>query len=215
MQRTRKHANFAASLRECASLGSLVDLSVADSVDDEDVDIEIERIGGVHESSIFELSNGLTGCMLEAGLTNQAKRRKYPREIHLRLPWIDLRVDWVVHSDFYRFPGKDSLELPRDQVLNHVVLAPSGLEPQRFHEGWFVAIGGPMPKTLRHGQWVNATLAIITSDHVECSATFSLWTDRLETRPERAARKCDLFGEPVGHDIDPLVAARAEARRGE
>jgi hypothetical protein len=215
MQRSRKHANFAASLRECAALGSLVDLSVADSVD-EDVDIEIERIGGIHESSIFELSNGLTGYMVESGVTNQAKRRSYCREIHLRLAWIDLRLDWEVEdSDFYRFPGEGSLELPRDQVLNHVVLAPSGLEPQRFHEGWFVAVGGPMPKTLRHGQMVDATLAIITSDHTECSAIFSLWTERLETRPTRAERKYDLFGEPVGHDIGPLVAARAEARRGE
>ena len=215
MQRIRKHENFAASLRECAALGSLVDLSVADSVD-EDVDVEIERIGGIHESSIFELSNGLTGYMVEAGVTNQAKRRIYCREVHLRLPWTDLRLDWeVADSDFYRFPGKGSLELPRDQILNHVVLAPSGLEPQRFHEGWFVAIGGPMPKTLRHGRMVDATLAIITSDHVECSATFSLWTERLETRPTHAERKYDLFGEPVGHHIGPLVAARAEARRGE
>jgi hypothetical protein len=215
MQRTRNHANFAASLRECAALGSSVDLSVADSVD-EPVDIEIERIGGIHESSIFELSNGLTGCMLESSLTNQAKRRIYCPEIHIRLSWTDFRVDWEVgESDFYRFPGKNSLELPRDQVLNHVVLARSGLEPQRFHEGWFVATGGPMPETLRHGQLIDATLAITTSHHTECSAIFSLWTERLEDRPRRAERKYDLFGEPVGHDIGPMVAARAEAQRRE
>jgi len=215
MQKTRKHANFAASLRECAALGSAVDLSVADPVD-EHVDIEIEQIGGIHESSIFELSNGLTGYMLESGLTNQTKRRLYCREIHLRLPWIDLQLELELgESDFYRFPGKNSLELSRDQILNPVVLGQSGLEPQRFHEGWFVATGGPMPKALRHGQWINATLAIITSDHNECSAIFRLWTERLEDRPRRAERKYDLFGEPIGHDIGPMVAARAEARHRE
>src|ERR1700730_13487630 len=61
---------------------------------------------------------------------------------------------------------------PRSRRKGLCCLGQSGLEPQRFHDGWFVATGGPMPKTLRHGQWIDATLAIITSDHNECSAIF-------------------------------------------
>jgi hypothetical protein len=53
---------LAASLRELADMGSAVDLSAPDTyTKDEPADIEIEQVGSVQESRIFDLANGLTG----------------------------------------------------------------------------------------------------------------------------------------------------------
>ena len=58
-----------ASLEELKTLGSPVDLSVA-KVDEENAKLEIEQVGGVHESMIFELGNGQVGYMLDVRITN-------------------------------------------------------------------------------------------------------------------------------------------------
>jgi hypothetical protein len=68
-----------------------------------------------------------------------------------------------------------------------------------------------MPKNLRHGQQIEATLAVIASNHVESTETILLWTERLEVRPKRVARKSTLF-EPIGYDHGSLVAARIQRR---
>jgi hypothetical protein len=198
-----------------------VDLSVADTEEDECAGIEIERVGWIHQSMIMELSNGLTGYMLDSVVTNQTSRTIYAVELELRLPWEDARFEWMPdprelgNSECYRFPGKNPLEFPRDEVINHLVLAREGLQPKRPLRGLLLATAGPMPKRLRHGQWIDVTLAIITSDHIEHAEIFPLWIDRLEERPARAPREYDLFGEPVGHHIGTMTPAPTEARRGE
>ncbi len=58
MQKNSNCTRLVTSLRELADLGSSVDHSVADTKD-EPADIEIEQVGGILESSIFELPGGL------------------------------------------------------------------------------------------------------------------------------------------------------------
>jgi hypothetical protein len=42
-----------------------------------------------------------------------------------------------------------------------------------------------MPHYVRHGQWLEPTLALTASDHREYTAQIRLWTDRLESsRPQ-------------------------------
>ena len=46
-----------------------------------------------------------------------------------------------------------------------------------------------MPENLRHGAWVDITLAIIAYDHSEYPETISLWVDRLEELEQELSRK--------------------------
>ncbi len=198
---TRTSKRRITSLKELAEQGIPVDVSVAD-VDIEDKPtpgLEIEQVGWEYQSRIFELSNGLTGYMLELDITNQTSRTLYPCYVELPLSWEDLRFDWMLdprEEDFYSF-GKNSLELPSDQVINHVLLSEKGLKPKRPLQGSLLAIGGPMPQNLRHGQWIEPTLTITTSDHAEWSLMTSLWVERLEDRPTSQTRKRDVYGQPA------------------
>ncbi len=196
---------LAASLRELASLGSSVDLSAADT-EDGAADIEIEQAGGISESRIFELPNGLTGYMLYLVVTNQTSRAMYSRDVTLRVLWEDSLFQWIPdpremgNSESYRFPGKGSPEFPREQVLNHVLLEGRALTPRRPWEGWLLATGRPMPEQpLRDRQWLDATLAILASNRVEYFETIRLCTERLALKPKFALRvKGNLFEESDG-----------------
>jgi hypothetical protein len=205
MQKNRKCAKrLAASLRELANLGSSVDLSAADTKD-EPADIEIEQVGGIYESRIFELPNGLTGYMVNVAVTNQTSRTIYCRDVELHMFWEDSLFQWMPDpretrgSEAYRFPGRGSPELPRDQVINHVLLEVGALTPKRPWEGWLLATGRPMPETLRDRQGLDATLAIFASNRVEYTESVRLWTERLAVKPKFATRgKSNLFEEPLG-----------------
>jgi hypothetical protein len=91
-------------------------------------------------------------------------------------------------SDFYCFSRRHGLEFPRDRVLNHVLLEDGVLSSGRPVRGWLLARGGPMPKSVKHGQWVEATLRIFASDHTEHTGELRLWTDRSEMK-----QNADLF----------------------
>lgn len=204
---------LAASLRELADMGSAVDLSAADTKD-EPADIEIEQVGGVYDSRIFGLPNGLTGYMFYLVVTNQSSRTIYCRDVELRMLWEDSLFQWMRDlretrsSEVYRFPGSGSPELPRDQVLNHVLLEGKALTPRRPLEGWLLATGGRMPESLRDRQGLDTTFAILASNGVEYTETIRLWTERLAVKPKFATRgKSNLFEEPL--DVtNLLVAAR-------
>jgi hypothetical protein len=190
MQNNRNRATrLAASLRELANLGSSVDLSAADTEDDAAPDIEIEQAGGILESSIFELSGGLTGYMVYLVVTNQTSQTIYCRDVELRVPWEDSLFQWMQDpreargSEAYRFSGRGSPEFPRDQVVNHVLLKVGALAPRRPLEGWLLATGRPMPDSLRDRQQLDASLAIFASNHVEYTTTIRLWTERLAVKP--------------------------------
>jgi hypothetical protein len=95
---------------------------------------------------------------------------------------------------------------PRDQVLNHVLLDVGALTPRRPCEGWLLATGRPMPDSLRATQRLDATLAILASNHLEHTAQICLWTERLEVDKKRATRTPDLYREPLGFEVgSPVV----------
>lgn len=215
MQATRNHANLAASLRECAALGSPVDLSAAD-IEDKHGDIEIEQSGGILESGIFDLPSGLTGYMVYLVVTNQTSRTIYCRDVELHVFWEDSLFQWIAdprktqRSEIYRFPGSGSPEFPRDQVINHVLLDNGALTPRRPWEGWLLATGRPMPDSVRDAQELAATLAIRTSNRAEYTATIRLRTERIGVKPsaQQGARPTSL--KDLSGGIDPSIAIKAD-----
>jgi hypothetical protein len=188
--RKANSTHLAASLREMAAVGIPVDLSVAE------LDVEIEQVGGIHDTMVFDLPNGRAGYVIDLIITNQTSRPIRCRDIELRSLWADSEFELLpdpreVGGDLYnyRFPGKAALELLREQVLNHVlpggILKPGGCPRQ----GWLLGIGSPMPENLRHGAWVEITLAIIAYDHNEYEETITLWVDRHEKLEQKSSRK--------------------------
>jgi len=203
------------SLQELAQLGSPVDLSVAvPEVEREQV--EIERVGGIYDSKIFELQDGRFAFMADIAVTNQTSRPIYGVDVQLRTGWGDSRWDWLTSrriysqgrakGDYsysvYQFPGKFGLQLEYDQVINHVLLERRTLPSRRRVEGYLLGIGGFMPAELRHGQWLKLSLAIIGCDHTEYATTIDLWTERLEVRPKVVKPRTSLFARTGEQERD-------------
>ncbi|SRR5712692_2784510 len=220
MCKTTGSVDLRASLLQLARLGSPVDLSVADS-GRENEKLEITQVSGIHDSSIFELPDGRAGYRMALVITNQRSRAIYTPEVELRTSWEDDFFQWLAPSCItvknrkkpdtsywaYKFPGPGGLELLYDEVLNHILLEDQGVAPERPFEGWLLAVGGRMPAELRHGQWLDVTLAIIGSDHTEYTQNICLWTERLETRPKAMVRRSNLFGEPINSNARDSVRA--------
>jgi len=218
-----------ASLEELAALGSQVDFSVATA--DENVKLEIEQVGGVHNSIISDLGTGLAGYMLDVAITNQMSETIYPVGLELRKQWEDDFFEWLTPHRFtikyrkkrdvsyeaYRFPGKTGLELSCGDVLNHLLQEGRRLTPKRPLHGWLLATGGPMPAHLQHGQWLGVTLAIIGSDHTEYTQELHLWTERLASKSKLLKNKgSGLYAEPAGSGVPdsartPTLPQRAPA----
>jgi hypothetical protein len=112
----------------------------------------------------------------------------------------------AVASEEYCFSGS-VLEYPRDLVLNHTLLEECSLQPGYPLTGLLLATGGPMPHDLRHGQWLEPTLALIASDHREYTGQIRLWTDRLDVDQERATRISGLYQDRIGHKVGSPLAA--------
>jgi hypothetical protein len=195
MQKTLSRSRLAVSLRALAGSGSPVDISVADT-EDEHADVEIEQVGGVHETMVFDLEDGRAGYILDLLITNQMPRPFHCRDIEPRMSWPDSEFEWLQdpketerdpHN--YRFPGRAALELPRDLVLNHILLGGGILKPGCPKQGCLLGIGSPMPANLRHGAWVEMTLTIVAYDHAEYPATITLWVDRTTKLTQKSATK--------------------------
>lgn len=215
MSKTQDNSRFGADLCELAAAGSTVDCSVA--IPEENAKVEICQVGGVHESTVFELPDGRTGYILDLEITNQTTKTIYCSDTELRTQWEDASFDWLpdpedtgrtvsyfvkkngrrervdIVSECYCFSGSEQLEYPRELVLNHVLLKGCALQPGYPLKGLLLAIGGPMPRGLRHGQWLEPTLALIASDHREYTAEIQLWTQRLELDKRKATRMPNLI----------------------
>jgi hypothetical protein len=229
MRKTRDSVRLGARLRDLAAAGSTVDCSLA-IIPDEDVEVEIHLVGGVHESMVFELPHWRTGYIMDLKITNQTSKIIYCSEPELRMQWEDRFFDWLPDpketgrtSSYFRrqrngrserveatyesycFPG-GALEYPRELVLNHILLKGCTLKPGCPLTGLLLATGGPLPDGLRHGQWLNPTLALIASNHREYTAQLQLWTERLEVNKKRATRAPDLYRAPLGFEVGlPVV----------
>jgi hypothetical protein len=238
MRKTQSSVKLAADLRELAAAGSTVDCSVARS-SEKNAEVEISQVGGVCESMVFELPNGRTGYILDLEIVNQTSKTIYFSETELRMQWEDAFFDWLpdpketgrtvsyfvrkngrrervdVASESYCFSGTQ-LDYPHDLVLNHVLLKGCSLRPGCPLTGLLLATGGPMPRGLRHGQWLEPTLTLIASNHREYAAQIQLWTERLEVGKKRTKRIPNLYRDPLGSDVaSPVVGKQHGAARTE
>ena len=226
MRKTQDSVRLGARLRDLAAAGSTLDCSVATTLE-ENAEVEIRLVGGVHESMVFELPDGRSGYILDLEIINQTSKTIYCLpETELRMPWEDALFDWLpdpkdtgrtfsyfrrqrngrserVEATYesYCFPGGAQLEYTRDLVLNHILLKGCALRPRCPLNGLLLATGGPMPRDLRHGQWLKPTLALIASDHREYMAQIRLWTERLEVDHKRATRTPNLYRDPLGFEV--------------
>ena len=93
MSKTQDSVKLGAVLRELAAVGCIVDLSVAEVLEENEV--EIYQVGGVHDSMVFELPDGRAGYILDLEIVNQSSKTIYCSETELRMPWEDAFFDWL------------------------------------------------------------------------------------------------------------------------
>ena len=207
MNKIAEQARLRASLEESARFGSPVDLSVADT-EVEDGKVQIEQVGWVHGSHLFELQDGRVACMVDIAVTNQTSRTIHVVDVELRATWEDSFFEWLlpveIHShakrdcsySVYRFPGPGP-EFACKEVINHHLLERRRLPAKLPLEGWLLGIGGLMPPGLHHGQWQDMRLTIIAADHAEYSTTLRLWTERLLARTKIGKTRTSIFAKLV------------------
>jgi hypothetical protein len=141
------------------------------------------------------------GCIIDLLIVNQTSRPIPFRDVELRPPWSNSEFEWLpdprdVRRDpfNYNFPGKGVPELPREQVMNHVLLDRRILKPGCQAEGWLLGIGNPKPKTPVLGGPVEVTLAIIGHDHCEYEERITLWVDPVMKRQQNSSRRVSTEG---------------------
>jgi len=217
MSKDRGVANLRASLQELARLGSPVDLSVADvgrANQTENQDLEIEQIGGVHESHIYQLKDGRAAFVAQVRIANQTNKPIYPLEMEMQLFWQDPTVDWLeprrikvngrkkpnYSYQCYRFP--DGLQFSAAEVVNHVIFGHRMLIPNKPIEGLLLATGGRMPADLKHGQTLDVALTITDSAYTEHRATIDFWVNRVVYQPKPVRANTVNFG---GMDGPPVI----------
>ena len=217
-----KTSKLHASLAELMRAGSPVDLSVATKPDEREK-VEIEQVGGIYDSAVFELADGRAAIRAAIAVTNHTKRAVDVIEIELQTPWGDSLWDWLTpirvrfpgrdkregSYQAYQFPGKCGLQLPCADVINHLLLERRRLPGSRRREGWLLGIGGRMPAELRHGQWLDLSLAIIGSDHTKYPTTIQLPAERLEARPKTVTPQTSRFEREA---LPPREVARTVLR---
>jgi hypothetical protein len=215
MNKIASNARLKASLEELARFGCPVDLSVA-VTEVEDEKVELEQVGGITESCLFELEDGRVACMAYIAATNQTSRTIDLYEVELRTPWDNGLLEWLLPTQIkfqirgkpkctpllYRFPGS-GLEFAYNEVINHYLVERKRLPGQRRLEGWFLAMGGRMPGELRHGQEVDLDLTIIAADHAEYSTTLRFWTERILAPRKIAKARRNIFATPAAEEAMP------------
>ena len=203
----RKRDNHSLLLREMAAMGVPLDRSV-DGIDVEieqvgrvTDSVEIEQVGGVTDSIVFDLDDGRCGWMIDLLITNQTSRSIWVRDVALRPRWPNPDFEYLPDPKevggkpyYYRFPGKGAFELPREQVINHVLLHRGILKPGRPVKGWLLGIGNPKPPTLLRGVHVEVEFAIIAYDHSEYEEKTALWVDPVMKHQQGSSRRISKEG---------------------
>jgi hypothetical protein len=211
--KTNRRVPSPATLRRLHELGSPVDLSVAEK----ERGVEIVQLSPPVDTNILDLDYGRAGCFFYVSIINQTTRPIYCIELELRLLWPDLVFHWLpdprecqYDAHYYALPGSGAPEFPHGQVLNHVLLSGERcvLTPRVPYEGWLLAVGGPLPGDLRHGERLEATFAIITSEHTEYTEKIFFVVERRAVKPKFAKRESSLYEAPAGCRIESVVGDR-------
>jgi len=223
MNKIAEQARLKASLEKLARFGSPVDSTVADlRIDNEKV--EIEQVGGIIESQIFQLQNRRVAYIADIAVTNQTSRSIDVIDVKLQTPWDNRLFEWVTpfqvkvtplqvklqgrakreNPFVYEFPGERALRFAYDEVINHHLLEARRLPAKHRLRGLLLGIGDFMPDNLVHGELLEMSLIIIGADHAEYFEPIRFWTERLLPRPTAVKTRTSIFAELVEEE-----AARA------
>ena len=112
MSKIASNAKLKALLYELARSGSPVDLSVADT-EAENEKVEIDQIGGVIESQLFELEDGRVACIADIAVTNQTARSIDLVDVELRATWEDSLFEWLTPRQVNRTAAQNWRERVR------------------------------------------------------------------------------------------------------
>ena len=200
--RKAQGTKISASLREMAAVGIPVDFPVAEL--EAEIEVEIEQVGAVCDTLVFDLADRRAGYMIDLVIINQTSRPIPFRDVELRPPWPNSEIQWLPdprdmgrNPGIYCFPGKGAPELPRDVVMNHSLLRRRTLRPGCPVHGFLLGIGNPKPEKLLLGVPVEVTLAIIGFDNCEYAEKIDLSVDPLwkwQQEPSRKVSTGGLFG---------------------
>ena len=160
-------------LEELEQSGSPVDLSVADR-EPQFEKLEIEQVGGYHDSAIVELQDGRWALRANLAVTNQTSKPIDVVHVELRTPWDYKRFEWLTPLEVksqargkrarndcvYKFPGSCGLELPYDEVINRYLIERHQLSQML---GGGLAVGNRRPDAV--GVVARATHHIDARDH--------------------------------------------------
>jgi hypothetical protein len=147
--------------------------------------IRIDCIGGVSETSAFDLDPGGTGYMASLSLT--VLRKPFAiAAFDLVLPWMRSRVSWLSDPadgdgprNTYQFPGRHRLEFPRDVAINHLADAQQNLPVGKCIEGLLLGYGlESIPDCFKHGGYAVGQLGVVDQFGQEHSAEINVWIDR-------------------------------------
>jgi hypothetical protein len=147
--------------------------------------IRIDCIGGVSETSAFDLDPGGTGYMASLSLTVLGKPFAIAA-FDLALPWMRTPVIWLSDPadgdgphNTYQFPERHSPEFPRDIVINHRANAQRNIPPGKCIEGLLLGYGfDAIPDCFQHGGDIVGRLGVVDQFGQEHSAEISFWIDR-------------------------------------
>jgi hypothetical protein len=169
--------------------------------------IRIDAVGGVSETSAFDLDPGGTGYMASLSLT--VLREPFAiAAFDLELPWMRTPVIWLSDPadgdgphNTYQFPGRHLREFPKDIAINHFANAQRNLPLGKCIEGLLLGYGfDSIPSCFQHGGHVGGMLSIVDQFGEEHSAEISFWIDRsarLSPRKSTGSPRKSLFERPV------------------
>ena len=211
MQKKWSGEELRLALEELAAFGSPVDLSVVQ----EDLSLNIQQVGGVSDSIIFDLPHHRAGFIIDIEILNRRSRTIYLRDIELQLPWADPWFQWLPDPGTenhdakkatgkksgrprmqppprYCFPSSDGLEFPRHQVLNHH-LAENGKLTRKPMRGLLLAVGARMPDSLLHGSFLEASLVLRDVEGIAHRAAVTFTVDRRAVIAKPKTQNLGLF----------------------
>jgi hypothetical protein len=166
-------------------------------------DVLIRQVGGVVESSAFDLDCGHgTGYILPLHVAVDLPRFKI-YGWRLDLPWEDPQFHWLTDPLEYSsgeamYQFSPTLKYSRAEVINHRHVLQRG----RGLEGLLLGLGfESVPDLYRHGSTVNAHLLLIDEMNREFPTEVQLWVDRsarIDRKPTKATAKKrgKLFDKP-------------------
>jgi hypothetical protein len=154
--------------------------------------LKISQEGGPFENSIFDLDcGGGTGCMLDLHVA--VDRQLFPiwRWL-LDLPRKGPKFQWLPEppggkfpDNMYKFPGREALMYPRDQVINHLSLVKRGYNLNGLLLGYsFESI----PDSYRNGANIDASLVLVDEMGRGFSTAVQLCVNRMAKIDRKRAK---------------------------